>query len=258
MSDVSYRPGPKPRTVWAPTGEIVPVPENWELLPPGDATLTRRAKAAGPFWLMTEKRGRKVFSHGLWTDAATIARIRAELEQERSTEQYAKRQEAGAKRREKIQTEYVGDFSLAILAFLKFAPRYSQYAHVMTHAVAEHATPVGSGTVARTKRIPIEDRAEAAVIAWMRHQTTAYDEMKIAPIKGKRREVRRELARQSHMILNRYRTGQSIAESCPLQQALISLGVQPIPAAATATTAPQVRKPLSVTLEPEDDFGAGL
>jgi hypothetical protein len=43
--------------------------------------------------------------------------------------------------------------------------------------VTTHAAPVGSGTVARTERIPIERRAEAAVIAWMRHQTTAYDNL---------------------------------------------------------------------------------
>lgn len=54
-----------------------------------------------------------------------------------------------------------------------------------------HAVPVGSGTVARTQLIPLEQRAEAAVIAWMRHQTTAYDRMSIARIKGERREVRR-------------------------------------------------------------------
>eukprot|EP01035_Chromulina_nebulosa_P056444 gene56444-77358_t len=59
---------------------------------------------------------------------------------------------------------------------------------------AAHATPVGSGTVARTKRIPIEQRAEAATIAWMRHQTTGYDSMTIPREKGLRREVRRMLA----------------------------------------------------------------
>ena len=37
-------------------------------------------------------------------------------------------------------------------------------------------------------------KAEAAVIAWMRHQTTGYDGMVIPRIKGKRREVRRMLA----------------------------------------------------------------
>ena len=36
---------------------------------------------------------------------------------------------------------------------------------------------LGSGTVARTERIPIHEWAEAAVIAWMRHQTTGYEQM---------------------------------------------------------------------------------
>ena len=86
--------------------------------------------------------------------------------------------------------------------------------------MADHATPVGSGTVARTKRISVEQRAEAAVIAWMRHQTTAYESMKIPRIKGKRREVRRMLAQRSKELLDRYRTGASVSDECPLYQAL--------------------------------------
>jgi hypothetical protein len=74
--------------------------------------------------------------------------------------------------------------------------------------------------VARTKRIPIEERAEAAVIAWMRHQTTGYDNMVIARVKGKRREVRRVLARRSVELLGQYRSGAPIAAACPLQKAL--------------------------------------
>ena len=85
--------------------------------------------------------------------------------------------------------------------------------------------PVGSGTVARTQRIPIEERAEAAAIAWMRHQTTGYDDMAIARIKGERREVRRRLAARSRALLNRYRQGDSFdPEKCPLDRALNRLG----------------------------------
>jgi hypothetical protein len=87
--------------------------------------------------------------------------------------------------------------------------------------VSDHATPVGSGTVARTKRIPVEQRAEAAVIAWMRHQTTAYDHMSIARVKGKRREVRRMLAEQSRRLLGSYRAGRPVnPATCPLQRAV--------------------------------------
>ena len=85
--------------------------------------------------------------------------------------------------------------------------------------MADHATPVGSGTVARTKRIPVQHRAAAAVIAWMRHQTTAYDSMKITRVKGKRREVRLALAQRSHELLGRYRRGEPV-EECPLAKAL--------------------------------------
>jgi hypothetical protein len=90
----------------------------------------------------------------------------------------------------------------------------------MARAITDHATPVGSGTVARTKRIPVEERAEAAVIAWMRHQTTGYDGMMIPRIKGKRREVRRVLAQRSKELLERYRRGELALERCPLKKAL--------------------------------------
>jgi hypothetical protein len=94
----------------------------------------------------------------------------------------------------------------------------------LAQAVTAHATPVGSGTVARTKRIPVEARAEAAVIAWMRHRTTAYEEMSIARVKGKRREVRRMLAARSKALLAGYRAGAAVnAAACPLQRALLEL-----------------------------------
>jgi hypothetical protein len=126
----------------------------------------------------------------VWAPAATVSRIRAELEAERSTEGYAKRKQADAHRRQKVQARYVEDFFGAVVSFLAFHPSHAALAARLAHAVTDHATPVGSGTVARTKRIPVEGRAEAAVIAWLRHQTTACDSMAIPRGKGKRREVR--------------------------------------------------------------------
>jgi hypothetical protein len=167
-----------------------------------------------------EKKGRKIFSRGIWAPAATIDRIRAELEGERSTDSYVKQRQSEARRREKTQAEYVEDFFAAVVTFLDFHPTHAALAEQMARAVTEHATPVRSGTVARTKRIPIERRAEAAVIAWMRHQTTGYDGMVIAKIKGKRREVRRMLAERSQELLERYRRGEPASDSCPLRRAL--------------------------------------
>ncbi len=44
--------------------------------------------------------------------------------------------------------------------------------------------------------------------------------MKIARVKGKRREVRRQLARVSVALLEDYRRGRDIKEDCPLKKAL--------------------------------------
>ena len=230
MSAETYAPGPDPRTVRAADGTIHHVPADWSLLAPGDAALTRRVKAAGDHWVVAEKRGRKVFSRGVWAPTTTIERITSELAAERSTESFAKRKVADAQRRERVQAAYVEDFHAAVVSYLRFDPAHAPLAEQLAAAVAAHATPVGSGTVARTKRIPVEQRAEAAVIAWMRHQTTAYDTMKIPREKGKRREVRRLLAQRSKELLQQYResaASQNAAhniESCPLRKAL-----QPLP-----------------------------
>jgi hypothetical protein len=220
MPSNTFTPGPTPNSLRAADGKVLTTPEGWVLLPPGDAALTRRVKAAGEHWVVQEKKGRKVFSRGVWAARTTIDKIRAELEAERSTEKYAKRKEADTQRREKVQTEYVEDFYGAVVVFLAFHPNHAEIANRLARAITDHATPVGSGTVARTKRIPVEQRAEAAVIAWMRHKTSAYDSMKIPRIKGKRREIRRMLAQRSNELLARYRQGEEVGEECPLGRAL--------------------------------------
>lgn len=216
----AFSSGPTPNTVRTADGKVLTVPDGWALLPPGDAALTRRVKTAGDHWVVQEKKGRKVFSRGVWAPPETIDRIRAELEAERSTESYAKRRVADAKRRENAQAEYVEDFLGAVVAFLDFHPDHTELGQRLARAVTDHATPVGSGTVARTKRISVEQRTEAAVIAWMRHQTTGYDSMKIARVKGKRREVRRMLAERSKELLARYRQGEANDDECPLVRAV--------------------------------------
>lgn len=212
----TFAQGPSANSVRSADGKVHTVPAGWELLAPGDAALTRRVKAAGEYWMVQEKKGRKVFSKGIWAPTATIARIQKDLEAERSTESFAKRKQADAQRREKTQTEYVEDFTQSVFQFLDFHARHERLARRMAELISAHATPVGSGTVARTKRIPIEQRAEAAVIAWMRHQTTGYDSMVIPRIKGKRREVRRMLAQRSKELLARYRKGDLGDANCPL------------------------------------------
>ena len=215
------RPFSKPRSVLAANGTVLTVPADWSLLPPGDAALSRRIKQDGPAWTVVELKGHKRFSRGIWAPAARIDALRAELALERQNPSYQKKLDAGRARRAVAQEIYAEDFRGAVLQFLNFHPSYHAQAESLATRIAEHATPVGSGTVARTQRIPIEQRAEAATIAWLRHQTTAYDHMTIPRERGLRREVRRMLAQRSKQLLAQYRAGAAIdLARCPLHLAV--------------------------------------
>ncbi|MEP2775430.1 MAG: DUF2293 domain-containing protein [Luteolibacter sp.] len=201
-------------------GKEMKVPEGWSLLPPGDAGLTRRVKKDGPHWVIKDLYKKRWISKGVLAPQERIAHFREGLEEEREDPAYAKKLEAGRKRRAKAEEAYAEDFAGAVRDFLGFHERYEEMSGKLAGMIAAHATPVGSGTVARTKRIPIERRAEAATIAWLRHQTTAYDHMQIARVKGERREVRRMLAEESRRRLSGYRKGVEMGRGCPIWRAV--------------------------------------
>ncbi|MDF7809130.1 DUF2293 domain-containing protein [Pontiellaceae bacterium B12219] len=218
---VTSSPSPFHRFVWDKQGKRLDIPEGWDCLKPGDAAVTKALKGLGPTWTATRKKGRKVFSDGVWAPAENIEEARRIVAEKRAAPDYTRKREADLKRRERKQAEYEVMFYEALLNWLDFHPRYQAEAEKTAKLICAHAVPVGSGTVARTERIPIEDRASAAVIAWMRHATTAYDNMHIPLVKGRRREVRRELAQQSKKILSAYRSGRNVdRDLCPLARAL--------------------------------------
>jgi hypothetical protein len=217
---LTFAPTADPRQLRATDGTLHEPPARWEFLPAGDPGLTRRVKAAGLVWVVAEKRGRKTFTRGLWADATTIAAARTALETERANPAYAKRLAAAARRRAAEQSDYIAEFRQDVRDFLAFAGPFTALADRLADAVTAHATPVGSGTVARTRRIPVGQRAAAAVIAWLRHQTTAYDSMTIAGVKGRRRDVRRQLAEASRRLLDGHRGTSPHADPCPLCAAL--------------------------------------
>ncbi|HSI07467.1 MAG: DUF2293 domain-containing protein [Rariglobus sp.] len=226
------RPCSKPRHVLSADARVLTVPDDWALLPPGDAALSRRIKQDGPTWTVIEQKGRKRFSHGIWAPAARIAALQSERAVERIDPAYQRKLDAARTRRAAEQTAYAAEFLTTVLAYLDFHPSKHAEAALMARLITDHTVPVGSGTVARTERISIEERAEAATIAWMRHQTTGYDTMVIPLVKGRRREVRRMLAQRSVQLLARYRQGQSIdSASCPLARALAPHEEKPQPPA---------------------------
>jgi len=212
--------GFKKGTVIAEDGGLLLVPTDWVYLAAGDGPLTRNVKNRGVAWQVQVQMGRRTINKGIYAPGAHVLAAKEEVEAKRATPQYEKRLAADRDRRAQKQQNYVEDFYRETLAFLAFHPDHQGFAEKLARAVTEHATPVGSGTVARTERIPVGERVQAAVIAWMRHNTTAYDKMSIARIKGKRREVRRVLGQRSKVLLDGYRRKNVIDPDCPLYRAL--------------------------------------
>lgn len=210
----------KGNTLIGENGEILHPPAGWNFLPAGDAGITRKITAAGVYWRVQVKMGKRIISKGVWAPAEAIQKARQEIEAVRETPTYKKKLKSSRNFREKKQAAYEAEFLQAVKSFLSFNSRYKELEVLLAEAVTLHAVPVGSGTVARTAMIPIEERAAKAVIAWMRHKTTAYDSMVIPLIKGKRRETRRMLAQHSAEILETYRKGDSVIGNCPLKNAL--------------------------------------
>ena len=210
-----------PRTVVTAAGDMLKVPKDWALLKPGDAAVTRKVKAAGPSWTMQEKRGRKTFSKGVWAPQVNIEAAEAAVKAQRADPAHQRKLDQSRARRAAQEEVYRADFKHAVYKILQFDKRYDAIAQHLSGLITDHATPVGSGTVARTQRITIEERGRAAITAWMRHQTSDYDRMDVARVKGARREVRKKIARQSQAILDKYRRGYDIDwDTCPLAHAV--------------------------------------
>jgi len=198
-------------------------PAGWSFLPAGDAALTRKVSAKGKYWRVQVKKGRRIQSKGIWAPTPHIIAARQEVSDMRAAPDYARKKASAAKSRARKQESYAEEFEISVANHLNFHLKYKALEKQMANAITNHAIPVGSGTVARTTMIPIAERASKAVIAWMRHQTTNYDQMKIARVKGERRAVRRQLAENSNKLLKSYRNGEPIHSSCPLKMALYKL-----------------------------------
>jgi len=207
------------------SGKVFTVPDGWENLPAGDASVTRKLKSLGPTWTVQEKKGRKTFSHGVWAPRENLQQAKSLVEAQRADPKHQKKLAQAKVRREEKEEVFGEDFQQAIVTFLNFDKKYQTLVETLAVLVKEHAVPVGSGTVARSSSVTLQDKAALAVMAWMRHQTSNYDTTSVPRIKGARRELRRKIARQSEGILAKYRSGiEADLRDCPLYRALKKAG----------------------------------
>lgn len=169
--------------VWHPEHGAVEAPEGWELLPAGDAFVTRRVKAAGPYWSLWRPRDR---SHryrrlvGLLAPAAAIARARSEALE--TAERRTGRRARGAEYRARQEVDYRAELAEAMVAFLDFDPRYAELAQRIASEAAGRAAEVGSGRVGRTRTLSLEERAALAARALIRHRYTDYEDRLVAEV----------------------------------------------------------------------------
>lgn len=163
--------------LWTPDHGDVTLPEGWEFLPSGDAFITRAVKAAGVYWLAwlpkTKSRPhrRRI---GLWAPTATITAARERAAETAEARQRSRAQ--SAKQRSRAESRYREELAAAILGYLAFAPEHVDLARRIADDAAGRAAEVGSGRVGRTRKLTVEQRAELAARASIRHQFTDYED----------------------------------------------------------------------------------
>ena len=160
---------------WNPDlGELV-VPDGWEFLASGDAFVTRRVKAARVYWSAWKPKNRRGGHRrrlGLLAPTAAIDAARnAALE---SADQRAAARAAGARHRERVEADYQVELRDTVLRWLDFTPEHKNLAAHIAEGAATQATVVGSGRVGRTKTLGVDERAELAARAYIRHHHTDY------------------------------------------------------------------------------------
>ena len=83
---------------------------------------------------------------------------------------------ASAKQRDRQEATYRSELAVAIVAYLDFAPRHAQLANEIAERAATRAGEVGSGRVGRTRLLTLDERAELAARADIRHHHTTYED----------------------------------------------------------------------------------
>lgn len=164
------------RGPWNPDHGEVEIPAGWEFLPSGDAFVTRRVKAAGSYWVAWRPRGRNRPHRrllGLWAPAAAIAQARAVAEE--TAARRTRSREQGARQRARAEERYRDQLEGAILTYLAFTAEHRDLAAEIARETSLHAATVGSGRVARTRTLALEERAALAARAHIRHRFTEYE-----------------------------------------------------------------------------------
>ncbi len=165
--------------------------DHLEVLPAGDATLTRRARKFSPLTVMVlqfNRRRKKYDRMGLLVTPEAIDQAEESMDEDASERAVARKKAALA--RAKLDEKLVAEMTALILRDFPNCPPEE------AHQIAAHTAVRGSGRVGRSEagRNLDTHAIELAVIAWIRHQHTNYDELLM---KGIARQTARQRIRES-------------------------------------------------------------
>jgi len=172
-------------------------------LPSGNVAMTRRSKKYSSLsavvlkWSRTRRRYER---QGLLVENSAI--IKAEKECEADADKRKKRQEKAAIRNEKLDREYIADFSTRIRELFPSCPPGRE------KSIAEHACRKYSGRVGRSSNAKQLNKKEVtlAVIAHIRHTETNYDELFSGIGKAEKCEIRKSVSGKVNKILQKWQT----------------------------------------------------
>jgi hypothetical protein len=162
---------------WDPEHGAVEIPADWDLLPTGDAFMTRTVKAGGVYWYAWKPRTRSRPHRrlaGLWAPRVVIEE--AEARAAKTAAARERRREVSAEHRADAEERYRGQLAVAVRAFLDFALEHSALAEAIAENASARAAVVGSGRVGRTRKLAVEERAALAARAYIRHRYTNYED----------------------------------------------------------------------------------
>lgn len=153
----------------------IPIPPDWEFLPPGNAFVTRRVKK-GPHWVLIgtyNRRGGYTPVLGIFAPAVAIQTAKAA--DAASAAERSQARSSAQKQRDKAEAQYRKEFEDACMRFLDFAPMHQELAKEIAQQATQVACEKHSGRVGRTSLIPLADKVSLAVRAYIRHSHTDYE-----------------------------------------------------------------------------------
>lgn len=174
--------------------------DHLEFLPSGNATLTRRARKQSPLSAIVTRfnhRRKRYERQGVLVTTAAIDAAHAQNESD--AESRARRREQAAARREILDEKLVEQMAALIVA------EYPGCCKEEARAIAEHTAERGSNRVGRSAagRNLDSQAIQLAVIAWIRHQHTRYDELLMSGVD--RQSARNQIRSDQQDVLDHWR-----------------------------------------------------